>query len=200
MSQTSVSRIERRRSLFRVAASQSGYFTARQALAVGFSYQAQHHHVREGNWIRVDRGICRLFEWPTGIHDDLVRWTLWAGQGSVVSHETALGVHGVGEFSPTHVHLTVPNRLTRSAAGVILHSGVLGEAEIEGREGFAVTNPTRTLIDIAGLGTDGDQLDRAIRECRDAGLVTARLLRRSAETVDITAALRIEQSLGRLGL
>ena len=46
--------------LFDVAADQGGYFTAAQARDVGYSYQAQAHHVAAGNWLRIDRGIFRL--------------------------------------------------------------------------------------------------------------------------------------------
>lgn len=51
-----------RRRMFALAAGQSGYFTAAQARDVGYSYQAQAHHVGVGNWMRVDRAIFRLVE------------------------------------------------------------------------------------------------------------------------------------------
>ena len=63
-----------------------------------------------------------------------------------------------------------------------------------------VTTPLRTPVDVAAVGVDGDQLDRAIEEARDLGVLTPRQLRERAEAVDIKAALRIEQALGRLGL
>lgn len=52
-----------RRRLFNVAAEQAGYVTAAQAKEVGYSYQAQAHHVAVGNWIRIERGLFRLAEW-----------------------------------------------------------------------------------------------------------------------------------------
>src|ERR1700675_2942833 len=97
-----------RRKLFDLAADQSGYFTASQAKEIGYSYQAQAHHVHSGNWRRIDRALFRLSEWIPGTHDDLARWTLWSRTQAVVSHESALSVHGVGEFESARVHLTVP--------------------------------------------------------------------------------------------
>ena len=44
-------RRELRRRLFNLAAGQGGYFTAAQAKAIGYSYQAQAHHVGAGNWL-----------------------------------------------------------------------------------------------------------------------------------------------------
>jgi hypothetical protein len=46
-----------RQALYRLAAGQAGFFTAAQALGLGYSYQAQKYHVDHGNWVRVDRGI-----------------------------------------------------------------------------------------------------------------------------------------------
>ena len=189
-----------RRALFRLAVMQAGYFTAAQAREIGYSYQAQHYHTRRGNWVRVDRGLYQLLDWPMGVHDDLVRWTLWAGEKAVVSHQTALNVHRIGEFSPARVQLTAPRGLSKRAVGVVIHTAALDRADIEQREGFRVTKPIRTLVDVAAVGVDGDQLERAIEEARDLGVLTPRQLRERAEAVDVKAALRIEQSLGRLGL
>src|SRR3954468_5185764 len=97
-----------RRRLFTVAAEQGGYFTAAQAKDVGYSYQAQAHHVAAGNWYRIDRGLFRLAEWVPELHDDLIRWTLWSKSRAVVSHQTALTVHGLGELESPRIHLTVP--------------------------------------------------------------------------------------------
>ena len=194
------SRQDLRRELFQFAVTQGGYFTAAQAREIGYSYQAQHYHVQRGNWDRVDRGLFRLFAWPAGLHDDLIRWTLWAGGRAVVSHQSALDVHGIGEFNPARVHLTVPKGFSKSAIGVVLHTAALDRSDIHEREGFRVTRPVRSLVDVASAGVDGDQLDRAIEEARDRGLLTPRRLRERAEAVDLKAALRIEQALGRLGL
>ena len=188
------------RALFQLAVTQGGYFTAAQAREIGYSYQAQHYHAQRGNWVRVDRGLYRLFGWPAGLHDDLVRWTLWAGGRAVVSHESALDVHGIGEFNPARVHLTAPRGFSKRSVGVAIHTGALDRADIEEREGFRVTRPARSLVDVAAAGVDGDQLDRAIEEAREHGLVTPRQLRERAEALGLKAALRIEQALGRLGL
>ncbi len=194
----STPRLDRKRALTGIAADQGGYFTAAQALAGGYTYQAHHHHVRQGNWERVSRGVFRLSDWPVGEHDDLVRWSLWAGGGAVVSHESALIAHGIGEFNPAKVHLTLARGLRRSASGVMVHRSALRRDEVEVRAGYALTTPGRSLVDVAGSGIDGDHLDRAIEEAHGAGLVTARQLREAAESVSMVAALRIEQSLGRI--
>ncbi|NVI87829.1 type IV toxin-antitoxin system AbiEi family antitoxin domain-containing protein [Actinomadura sp. BRA 177] len=107
---------EPRARLWRRAARQRGYFTAAQALEDGYSYQAQHFHVRRGNWTRVDRGIYRFREFadlPAGENDHLARWTLWSRGLAVVSHSTALGVHGLVGPAPSAVMAAVPACLRR---------------------------------------------------------------------------------------
>jgi predicted transcriptional regulator of viral defense system len=188
-----------RRRLFTLAADQAGYFSAAQAKAVGYSYPAQAHHVGAGNWIRVDRGIFRLADWVPGVHDELARWYLWSKQRATVSHDTALGVHGVGEFESPRIHLTVPRGFRMSDDALILHAADLPAEDIEARPGFRLTTLTRSLIDVAAKHADEDQLARAIDEALARGTFTRRQLRARAEAVDAMAALRIERALGVLG-
>ena len=184
-----------RRQLFHLAAQQGGYFTAAQAKGVGYSYQAQAHHVGAGNWHRIDRGLFRLAEWVPERHDDLIRWALWSKNQAVVSHETALAAHGVGEFESPRVHLTVPTKFSKRDDAVILHRADLPEEDVVELAGFRTTTVARSLIDVAANVADQDQLARAIREARDAGAITFRTLRSRAEAVDSKAALQIERAI-----
>jgi predicted transcriptional regulator of viral defense system len=188
-----------RRRLFALAADQAGYFTAAQAKAVGYSYPAQAHHVRAGNWIRVDRGIFRLADWVPGAHDELARWFLWSKERGVVSHATALGVHDVGEFESPRMHLTVPRGFRMQDDALFIHRSELPDEDIETRPGFRLTTLARSLIDVAAADADEDQLARAVDEALSRGTITRRQLRARAEAVDPLAALRIERALGVLG-
>lgn len=190
-------RRELRRRLFDLAATQGGHFTAAQANDVGYSYQAQAHHVHAGNWLRVDRGIFRLNEWVPGPHDDLARWALWSRGRGVVSHETALSVYEIGEFESPRVHLTVPPGFTMRAAAVVLHHADLPETDVVEHTGFRITTVMRSLIDVAVTAPDDDQLARALNEARERGLLTIRRLRSRAEMVDTRAALYLERAIQR---
>jgi predicted transcriptional regulator of viral defense system len=190
-----VERRVRRRRLFNLVSGQVGYFTAAQALDVGYSYQAQAHHVAVGNWLRVDRGIFRLAEWVPGEHDELARWTLWSKGRAVVSHETALEVHGIGEFESRRVHLSVPPGFTMRDEAVVVHFAKLPDSDVLQRAGFRVTTPLRSVIDVAASGPDEQQLGRAILEAQQRGLLTLRRLRSRAEEVDVRAALNIERAI-----
>lgn len=190
-------RTELRRRLVRRAADQSGYFSAAQALELGYSYPAQRYHVQRGNWTRIDRGVFRLPEWPVGSHEDLVRWTLWSRGKAVVSHETALSVHELGDVDPARVHLTVPAGFRAKTSGVVLHHGGLPEEDVEHRDGFALTTPPRSLLDVAAGELDLDLLARAVDDALRQGLVTRRSLLTRADAFGAHAALRIERALQR---
>lgn len=187
-----------RRRLAATAGTQSGYFSAAQALDVGYSYQAQRFHTDRGNWVRVDRGIFRLPEWPIGEHDDLVRWTLWSRGKAVVSHETALSVHDLGDANPAVVHLTVPHNFRSRSPGVRLHKGELPLDDVWQYEGFKITTPLRTLLDVAADNLELDQLVEAIKQACARGPATKQALLSRGEELGPRAALRIERAL-RIG-
>jgi predicted transcriptional regulator of viral defense system len=184
-----------RRRLFNLAAQQGGYFTAAQAKRLGYSYQAQAHHVSAGNWFRIDRGLFRLAEWVPEPHDDLIRWTLWSKNRAVVSHETALAVHGIGEFESPRVHLTVPPGFSMRDDAVVLHRAELPSEDTVDQGGFRTTTVTRSLIDVAAAGVDEDQLARAVQEAVEGGHISLLQLRTRAETVDLQGAVRIERAI-----
>jgi len=188
-------RTDLRRRLLAIAARQSGYFTAAQALDAGYSYPAQRYHAKRGNWLRVDRGIFRLPEWPTGDRDDLVRWSLWSRGRAVVSHETALSVHELGDVDPARVHLTAPPNFRQKNPGVVIHRADLAPRDVQEHEGFRVTTPLRSLLDVAAEELDLDQLGQAIAEALARGMTTRRALLDRADEFGANAALRIERAL-----
>lgn len=184
-----------RRRLNRLAADQHGYFTAAQARQIGYSHQAQKYHVDYGNWQRVDRGLFRLPEWPVDEFDHLVRWTLWSGGVAVISHATALSVHGLGDVDPVAVHLSVPRQFRRSATGLVLHRGLPPPRHIEERDGYRVTTPGRALAETAEARLEQQWLDSAVAEALTRGLTTVRRLRDTAAELGPAAELGVDRAL-----
>lgn len=191
-------RRELRRRLFLLASEPGGHFTAAQVVELGYSYQAQAHHVAAGNWIRVGRGVFRLTEWVMGLYDDLCFWNLWSRGRAVVSHASALAVYSVGELEDRHLTLTVPPAFTMTHPSLALVHADLDEDDVEQHTGFRTTTVMRSLIDVA-LRADEDQLARTIMDARALGRFTLKQLRTRAELVDPLAALRIERALGLVG-
>jgi predicted transcriptional regulator of viral defense system len=163
--------------LFTVALPQGGYFTAKQAKSVGYDYPHLDYHVTAGNFVRVDHGLYRLASLPPAEHDDLIRLSLWSRNRAdvpqaVASHETALALYDVGEVLPSKIHLTVPPGFRKKPPqGSVLHRAILSPTDIEAREGFQVTTPLRTLLDVAEGELTQEQLDKATADALDRGLV-----------------------------
>lgn len=183
------------RALRLMAARQSGYFTAAQAREVGYSYQAQKFHADRGNWQRVDRALFRFPEWPVGEFDHLVRYSLWAGPVAVVSHDSALAVHGLGDADPALVHLSVRPGFRRTRPGLVTHPAMVPAEDIEEREGFRVTKAARAIAECAADGTGQDLVDSAVQDALAEGKASARVVRDAAARLGPRAELGVERAL-----
>lgn len=186
-----------RRELSDLAQTQGGYFTAKQAAAVGYGKRHLDYHVKAGNFERVERGLFRLPEVPPAEYDDLIRLSLWSrGRDdrpqAVVSHETALAVHGLGELLPTCTHLTVPRSFRKKPPdGCVLHKSPPAASETEEREGFRVATPLRTLLDVAAQETvTQEQLNHVVKQALSEGLVRRAKLREAVECQASDSRLR----------
>jgi len=58
------SNLQNKQTLFEIAASQYGLFTAKQAIKAGFKKNNHPYHVQVGNWVREWHGIYRLARFP----------------------------------------------------------------------------------------------------------------------------------------
>jgi predicted transcriptional regulator of viral defense system len=166
------------RALYAIAASQGGYFTAKQAASAGYNYPHLAYHLKAGNFERAEHGLYRIITIPTAEHDDLIRLHLWSRDRqdhpvAIVSHASALFLHQISDVLPRRTHMTVPPKFRKVVPrGVVLHKAAVSEREIERREGFAVTAPMRTLLDVAADASVSDeQLAKAVEDASEKGLV-----------------------------
>ncbi|HEY7953108.1 MAG TPA: type IV toxin-antitoxin system AbiEi family antitoxin domain-containing protein [Solirubrobacteraceae bacterium] len=172
--------------LQRLAYSQEGLFTARQARERGFSPQLIAHHARSGRFARVQRGLYRLSDYPVGEYEDIrAAWLALGPDRAVVSHESALVLHGLSDVLPNTVHLLVSreHRGIRPPAGVTLHTARTGipDSDAMTRHGIRVSTPARAIIEAAGTGTAPEQVQMAIREALREGRTTPGQLTQHAE-------------------
>ena len=188
------------RKLHSLAQCQGGYFTAKQAAEIGYAYPHLDYHLRAGNFERAGHGVYRLPEIPLFEHDDLIRLAFWSRNRAdqpqaVASHQTALAVHGLTDLLPMSTHLAVPASFRKvGPPGVVLHRGKLDTVDIDVREGFQVTTPLRTILDIAtDEAISVDHLRQAIAEALDRGLVRKASLLESVK--DLPAAHRLSRTL-----
>jgi hypothetical protein len=105
---------------------QCGIVDRAQAKRVGFSDRQIWHRLRSGRWQRVHDGVYATFTGP--LTRDARLWAALrkAGDGAMLSHETAAEVHGlIDKPASGTIHITVAagRRPVRrgSARGVVIH-------------------------------------------------------------------------------
>ncbi len=174
--------------LFETAAGQSGYVTTKQAAEAGYSTHLLRKHIHAGRVTRPQRGIYRLVHFPVGEHEELVTAWLWSEQAGVISHQTALSLHGLSDVLPAQVHLTLPaawrKRRFRVPPGVVLHHADVASEDRAWFSAVPITNPRRTLNDCAREGLSPELLRQAAQQALRRGLVT------KPELGDVEAALK----------
>ena len=199
------------RRLHTVAETQAGFFTAKQAKNAGFSASSHTYHVQAGHWVREYRGIYRLTGFPAALYPELTRWHLWAmdragsAQG-VYSYSTALDLY-LRQEKPPDLHMTVPKsfrRMGETPEGLTLHRADLPESDIAVRNGYRLTTPLRTILDLAtgdlaagdlatGDFATANTMPRAELSKALFGMVERRLITRSqVKSARIPEASRLE--------
>lgn len=160
--------------LFETAAAQAGLFTTKQAAEAGYSPQLLVHHVRAGKVIRVHRGIYRLVHFPASEHEELVAAWLWSELAGVVSHQSALALHGLSDVLPASIHLTLPaawrQRRFRVPQGIVLHHADVPPEDRSWFGAVPITNPRRSLNDCAKAGLSPELLRQAALQALRRGI------------------------------
>jgi hypothetical protein len=94
----------------------------------------------------------------------------------VLSHTTAAALWRLADGFGSRTELTVPRARAPRHPDVAVHRvAALHVADVALRAGLRVTAPSRTLIDLAAVASDGD-LELALVRARSTGLVTRRAL------------------------
>lgn len=202
----SISRTDKLRRLFELAAGQAGYFTAVQARELGYSARSIVHHVSAGHVERVSRGFYRLVGVPASSHEDVVAaWLRFASRGGVVSHDTALALYELAPSRSHEIHVTLPRkrrpRTAQTTAAVSLHTTTvsLRREEVTSRFGVQVTSPARTIADIADIGTDPSVVIEATSRGLATGLVSANELRTAVRRRSARVRQLMERAIEEAG-
>jgi predicted transcriptional regulator of viral defense system len=172
--------------LFQIADSQQGYFTSQQAEESGFPRSNFHRYLQSGEWIKELRGIYRLAHYPVTDRPELVLWSLWSRnrQGEVQgawSYETALDIYELSDVMPAKMHMTVPKyyrKGTKIPQGLVLYFEDLPKSDVQTQQGYFVTTPLRTILDIVEKShLSSDLIIQAIREGLKKGLLSYKELK-----------------------
>jgi hypothetical protein len=119
-----------------VAEAQDGVVTRAQALAAGLTASTIRCHLGAGRWQRLGRGVYATFSGPVSREALLWAAVLAAGDGAMLSHETAAELCGLVDQPSAPVHVTVPGDRRTAAPGGVRHH-ISSDAR-------ATRHPTRT--------------------------------------------------------
>jgi predicted transcriptional regulator of viral defense system len=162
-----------------------GYFTTKQAAALGYASNKRVYHVQAGNWLREHRGIYRLALFPEPDRPDLILWWLWSRDRNdqptgVYSHQTALSLHELTDVNPSRLDMTVPSSFRRGVPVpriLRLHYGHIEDAEQEVLFSVPVTNALRTILDV---WEEGSLPKAALRQAFQEALAHGKITKQQA--------------------
>lgn len=137
---------------------QCGAIGYRQLLAAGLTKPQIRRRRRSGRLLpTVARAVYRMPGAPTGWMQDAWVAVLAGPPGTVLSHTSAAGLHGLAD-PPATPHVTVPRAASGRIAGAVVHHGSLVSSDRCFVDGLPVTTVERTIVDCAAV-LDQDRLD-----------------------------------------
>lgn len=183
------------KSLRDLAVAQSGYFTAAQALQIGYTTEMLGVQVVRGHWIKVERGLFRDAGAPHTDLEAFAKWCTWFGSSAAISHQSAAELHGLGHLYPRFVHLSTvmaPPTPTRELA---LHRRSVRSQDFEQIGPLRITTPARTAIDLAESGISQELLDEVVSDAVAIGRLDAHALHEECRGFPAPVVERIEHAL-----
>lgn len=134
-----------------LAAAQHGLVSTEQVLGSGACDRSLRRALTGGRLTPVRKGVLAVAGAPASVWQPLQAAILAAGPGVVASHESAAGLHRLPGFLPGAVEVTGPAGQPLRLQGVACHStGDLRPGDVVEVDGFPVTSPTRTILDLSG--------------------------------------------------
>lgn len=153
----------------RMAESQNGVVTGEQAVGAGLSRWVIRRRVRLGEWKCLGSDTYLIYGSPSAMV--YLRAAVLA-LPAVVSHQSAARLHGLGCETFKGAVATVPSRRTYRFKGVQVHQSTdLHRRYVTRVAGFPVTNPVRTIFDLASV-TETDELSSIAQKALAARRVT----------------------------
>ncbi len=189
--------------LFQFATGQAGYFTAAQARRYGFSWALLSYHSTRGRFLRIRQGLYRLRDYPSSPREDVMAVWLAAGPDvAVVSHESALDLHGLSNVIPEAVHLTIPRskRFRPASPGAAIHTSTrsFGGGDLTVVDGVRVTTPARSITDAAEAGTAPEQIIAAVHQALKRGMTTENQLLDAARQGGVRVVRLIQEAIEQI--
>jgi hypothetical protein len=169
-----------------IAQWQAGVISRPQLLDAGLSSQLVKRRLERGRWQQLYRGVYAAFNGPPPREAWLWAAVLRAGNGAVLSHQTAAELHGLIDAPAESIFVTVPSTRRITTPGIVIRmSGRIAEATQPNRE------PPRTILEETVL-----DLAHLARSFDDAcGWITRACGRRLTTEEKLRAALALRKKM-----
>ena len=141
---------------------QEGIITREQAMRLGFSDRQLEYRVQSRRWQRVYPGVYTTFTGRLSRAARLWAAIRWAGEGAMLSHETAAEVQGIID-SPlgNRIHITVPLRRRlaqlKPVGGIAVHRSGQSQAQFLGPFTLPRTRIEDTVLDLVAAAPSFDR-------------------------------------------
>lgn len=185
-----------------IAAEQHGYVTQLDARRVGVAATTLARMAERGTIERASQGVYRVPLIPVGPLDEYMRAALWPrGVRGVVSHQSALELHGLSDANPAKIHLCVPraHRIQRRVPGLyVVHREDLPPQDVAAHEGIPVVSASRAILQCHAAGVGSELVKQAIADGLRDGLLDASRSESLREELGLAGTmLRVSGSSGR---
>lgn len=178
----------------RRAAEQAGAIGRAQAQACGLTARMIERRVASGRWTPVYRGVYVIAGVPRSWLTAVWAAALAAGVGAVVSHETALVLHGLSDrmLPRWPVKLTTRHGTHPRVPGAVVHQArdLMPRHVMRHRSGLVVATPARGIVDVAAV----------VGERHLGHLIDDALVARLASSAQISCCLQEVARRGRPGV
>ena len=181
--------------LNKIAFTQGGLFTAKQAESSGYIRSNHHYHIKTGHWLKEGWGIYRLDYIPVDEMSFYWRLLLWSCNKknkptAVFSHKTALSLYNLSDVNPSEIIITVPKKFQKRSKpfkNLKIYKKDLSKKDIKPLKGLPVTTPLKTLLDIHKAKSLSEQLmEQAVQEALQKGYIIKSDLKKNPELARYT--------------
>jgi hypothetical protein len=145
-----------------IAGRQHGVVARRQLIAEGLSQRAVDRRIALGRLHPIHRGVFAVGHPIVSREGRWMAAVLAAGDGAVLSHQSAAALRGIRPTARERIDVTTPKRM-HAPAGIQMHRAILAADEVTVFNAIPVTTPARTVFDLAATLTKR-QVERAVNE------------------------------------
>jgi predicted transcriptional regulator of viral defense system len=183
------------KTLAELAADRYGYITTADAAEAGIDPHRLLEMAKRGHLERAATGVYRVLLIPPTPLDPYMLATLWPRQArGVISHESALDLHGLSDVNPNKIHITVPpgHRPRREIPRLyVLHHEALAPDEVTAHEGVPIVTAAKAIRQAQATHLGPALIGQAIGDGRRRGLLTRQEAEELERELGLLATTRV---------